>query len=209
MKRYRGISIFIMILGFLFIIDKTNANEITYKLRRYTDGFYERSYSDTIKYKIEKKNKKENDIRSITKKPVKNGKYEGCYKVGKPYTVLGQTYYPKEDHNYKEIGMASWYGSDFHNKKTANGETYNMNDYTAAHRTLPLPCIVKVTNLENGKSVKVRVNDRGPFAKNRIIDVSKKVAKHLDFHGQGTTKVKVEYLKSDSEKLLREYGLRF
>ena len=135
-------------------------------------------------------------------------KYDGYYKVGGPYTVLGQTYYPKEDPTYEEVGIASWYGSDFHNKKTANGEKYNMNDYTAAHRTLPMPCIVKVTNLENGKSVNVRINDRGPFAKNRIIDVSKKVAKKLEFYDKGTTKVKVEFLQKETDQLLKDYGLK-
>ncbi len=195
----------------LFLINITNlrADEVEYRLRRFNANFYEKSYNGTIKYNLEKRNKQENDLKTIkTKKPIKNGKYEGHYKVGNPYTILGQTYYPREEPNYKEVGMASWYGSDFHNKKTANGEVYNMNDYTAAHRTLPMPCIVRVTNLENGKSIKVRVNDRGPFAKNRIIDVSKKVAKKLDFHEKGTTKVKVEYLKKESEELLKEYGLK-
>ena len=98
----------------------------------------------------------------------------GYYKVGNPYEVLGQYYTPKEDYNYSEVGIASWYGDDFHNKRTANGETYDMRAITAAHRTLPLPSIVKVTNLENGRSIIARVNDRGPYVKNRIIDVSQK-----------------------------------
>ena len=141
---------------------------VSYELKRFDVD------SKQLKIELEKSNKKNKQIKSV-----KNKKYEGIYKVGKPYTVLGQTYYPREQPDYKEVGMASWYGSDFHNKKTANGETYNMNDYTAAHRTLPLPSMVKITNLENGKSVKVRVNDRGPFAKGRIVDVSKKVAQKL------------------------------
>ena len=206
----RIINSFILIILFLFVcFDFLNADEIEYNLKRFNINFYNKSYSGTIKYKTEIRNKFENELKSIKMKlPTKNGKYEGVYKVGKPYTILGKTYYPEEDENYKEIGMASWYGKDFHNKKTSNGETYNMNDYTAAHRTLPMPCIVKVTNLENGKSIKVRINDRGPFVKNRIIDVSKKVAKALDFHEKGTTKVKVEYLKSDTDKLLKKYGLK-
>ena len=171
---------------------------VSYELKRFDVD------SKQLKIELEKSNKKHKQIKSV-----KNKKYEGIYKVGKPYTVLGQTYYPKEQPNYKEVGMASWYGSDFHNKKTANGETYNMNDYTAAHRTLPLPSMVKITNLENGKSVKVRVNDRGPFVKGRIIDVSKKVAQKLDFHNQGTTKVKVEFLVEDTEAMLKEYGLKY
>ena len=98
----------------------------------------------------------------------------GSYKVGKPYKIMGQWYYPEENYKYKETGTASWYGEDFHAKYTANGEIYDMNTLTAAHRTLPLPSIVKVTNLENGRSLVLRVNDRGPFAKNRIIDISKR-----------------------------------
>ena len=184
-----------------------NTNATEYTLRRFSTDSY--NGTNSLKFKLEKRNQEENDIASVkVRKPIKNGKYTGIYKVGNPYTVLGQTYYPREQPNYREIGMASWYGSDFNNKKTANGEIYNMNDYTAAHRTLPLPCIVRVTNLENGKSATVRVNDRGPFVKNRIIDVSKKVAKKLDFHERGTTKVKVEYLPQESEELLEEYGLK-
>ncbi|MCM1323902.1 MAG: septal ring lytic transglycosylase RlpA family protein [Acetobacter sp.] len=125
----------------------------------------------------------------------------GFYKVGNPYTVLGQSYTPKEDYSYSEIGMASWYGDDFHNKRTANGETYNMRAITAAHRTLPLPSIVKVTNLENGKSIIARVNDRGPYVKNRIIDVSQKGAELLGYKNKGIAKVKVEILADESRAL--------
>jgi len=183
-----------------------NANATEYTLRRFDNDLYN---ENTIKFKLEKRNQEENDIASVkVKKPMKDGKYTGIYKVGNPYTVLGKTYYPREQPNYKQIGMASWYGSEFNHQRTANGEIYDMNDYTAAHTTLPLPCIVKITNLENGKSTKVRVNDRGPFVKDRIIDVSKKVAKKLDFHEQGTTKVKVEYLSEESEELLEDYGLK-
>jgi rare lipoprotein A len=122
----------------------------------------------------------------------------GIYKVGNPYTVMGQSYTPKEDYSYSEVGMASWYGDDFHNKRTANGETYNMRTVTAAHRTLPLPSIVKVTNLENGRTIIARVNDRGPYVKNRIIDLSQKGAELLGYRNKGTTKVKVEILKEES-----------
>ena len=116
----------------------------------------------------------------------------GVYKVGNPYKILGRWYYPKEDYSYSEVGIASWYGPDFHAKRTANGEKYNMHSLTAAHRTLPLPSIVKITNLENGRSLVVRVNDRGPYARNRIVDVSKKVAQLLGFLEKGTAKVRVE-----------------
>lgn len=125
----------------------------------------------------------------------------GVYKVGNPYKILGRWYYPKEDYNYKEVGTASWYGPDFHAKRTANGEKYDMHSLTAAHRTLPLPSIVRVTNLENGRSLVVRVNDRGPYARNRIIDVSKKVAQLLGFLEQGTAKVRVEVLEKESKNL--------
>ncbi len=125
----------------------------------------------------------------------------GTYKVGKPYKIMGKKYYPKEDYSYSEVGMASWYGKDFHAKTTANGEKYDMNSLTAAHRTLPLPSIVKVTNLENGRSLVLRVNDRGPYAKGRIIDVSKRASQLLGFHTQGTTKVRVEVMAKESKAL--------
>ncbi len=125
----------------------------------------------------------------------------GVYKVGNPYKIFGRWYYPKEDYSYSEVGIASWYGPDFHAKRTANGEKYNMHGLTAAHRTLPLPSIVKITNLENGRSLVVRVNDRGPYARNRIIDVSKKVAQLLGFLEKGTAKVRVEILEKESKNL--------
>ena len=127
--------------------------------------------------------------------------YGGTYKVGNPYQIMGRWYYPKEDYNYSETGIASWYGEDFHAKRTANGEKYDMHTLTAAHRTLPLPCIVRVTNLENGRSLVVRVNDRGPYAKDRIIDLSKRAAQLLGYQMQGTTKVKVEIMAKESRAL--------
>lgn len=117
----------------------------------------------------------------------------GTYKVGTPYQIGGVWYYPKEDPFYDETGVASWYGHDFHGKLTANGEQYNMDALTAAHRTLPLPTIVRVTNLENGKSLRLRVNDRGPYARGRIIDVSRRAAELLGFQRNGTARVRVEY----------------
>lgn len=125
----------------------------------------------------------------------------GVYKVGNPYKIFGTTYYPEENYSYSEVGIASWYGADFHNKRTANGEKYDMNTLTAAHRTLPLPSIVKVTNLENGRSLVLRVNDRGPYAKNRIIDISKRGAQLLGYQVQGTAKVRVEVLEKESKAL--------
>jgi len=117
----------------------------------------------------------------------------GTYKVGNPYTINGVWYYPKEDPFYDETGVASWYGEDFHGKQTANGEVYNMQALTAAHRTLPLPSIVRVTNLENGRSMRLRVNDRGPYSRGRILDVSKRAADLLGFQRNGTARVRVQY----------------
>ncbi len=116
----------------------------------------------------------------------------GIYKVGTPYQVEGIWYYPAEDYAYVQEGVASWYGSDFHGKRTANGDRYNMDDLTAAHPTLPMPSVVKVTNLDNGKMLRVTVNDRGPFHSTRIIDVSKKAAQLLGFYEAGTARVRVE-----------------
>src|SRR5262249_28723391 len=98
----------------------------------------------------------------------------GLYKVGAPYQVGGVWYYPNVDYSYVETGIASWYGEDFHGGATANGEIYDMNALTAAHRTLPMPSMVRVTDLENGRQIVLRVNDRGPFVNNRIIDVSRR-----------------------------------
>jgi rare lipoprotein A len=135
---------------------------------------------------------------SNTPSPEENQK---LYKVGKPYTILGQSYEPKEDPYYDEVGEASWYGPGFHGRKTANGERFDKYDLTAAHRTLPMPSVVKVTNLENGKSINLRVNDRGPFAKDRIIDVSKKAARILGFEEQGMAHVRVQFLPEETAEL--------
>ncbi len=128
----------------------------------------------------------------------RSANYRPHYKVGKPYAVAGKWYHPQEYQQYKNTGVASWYGKPFHGRATANGEVYNQNSLTAAHPTLPLPSVVRVTNLENGSSVILRVNDRGPFAKNRIIDVSSQAAKVLGFYEQGTARVKVELLPNES-----------
>lgn len=125
----------------------------------------------------------------------------GNYKIGKPYQIEGVWYYPAEDYSYAETGIASWYGSDFHGKYTANGELYDMNDLTAAHRTLPMPSLVRVTNLDNGRSIVIRVNDRGPFARGRIIDVSRRSAQLLGFENVGTAKVRVEIMADESRQI--------
>ncbi len=132
----------------------------------------------------------------------------GVYRVGKPYTVAGRVYVPEEDPHYSAVGLASWYGDDFHGRYTANGEIFDMESITAAHPTLPLPSYVRVTNMANRKSIVVRVNDRGPYVGNRLIDLSVKTARLLDFHGHGVAKVKVEYIGraplqgSDDRKLV-------
>lgn len=128
----------------------------------------------------------------------------GYYKIGNPYQVSGVWYHPKEDYTYEEIGIASWYGPDFHNGITANGELYDMHALTAAHRTLPLPSVVRVTNLQNNRSIILRVNDRGPFSNNRIIDVSMYAAQMLGFKEQGTVQVQVEILPEESKRLKAE-----
>lgn len=118
----------------------------------------------------------------------------GTYRIGKPYVVAGRTYVPEEDVNYRAEGVASWYGDDFHGRLTANGEVFDMTSLTAAHPTLPMPSYARVTNISNGKSLIVRVNDRGPYHGNRLIDVSNKAAELLEFKGNGVAKVRVEYV---------------
>jgi rare lipoprotein A len=125
----------------------------------------------------------------------------GGYKVGKPYQIQGVWYYPNEDFAYDETGIASWYGPDFHGKYTANGDVFDQNAVTAAHRTLPMPSIVKVTNLENGRSIEVKVNDRGPFAHGRILDLSKRAAELLGMDMQGTARVRVQVMADESRAL--------
>src|SRR5690242_18586470 len=118
----------------------------------------------------------------------------GVYKVGVPYQIGDTWYYPSEQPDYDETGIASWYGPTFYGRSTANGERFDADALTAAHRTLPMPVNVRVTNLDNGKSLIVRVNDRGPFSKGRIIDVSERAADLLGFRLQGTARVRVTYM---------------
>ncbi|MDJ0942141.1 MAG: septal ring lytic transglycosylase RlpA family protein [Kiloniellales bacterium] len=125
----------------------------------------------------------------------------GHYKIGKPYQIQGTWYYPRIQYDYDETGIASWYGPGFDGKPTANGETYDQEALTAAHRTLPMPSMVRVTNLENGRSLRLKVNDRGPFARGRIIDVSRQAAELLGFQEAGTAKVRVELIEAESRRL--------
>jgi rare lipoprotein A len=127
---------------------------------------------------------------------------EGTYKVGKPYQINGIWYTPAEDPAYNKTGIASWYGRPFHGQRTANGEIYDMNALTAAHKTLPMPSYVRVTNLENGRSLILRLNDRGPFVNGRIIDVSFRAAQLLGFYEKGTARTQVEIVDAPSESLI-------
>jgi rare lipoprotein A len=130
----------------------------------------------------------------------------GTYKVGSPYQIDGVTYVPQEEFNHVETGVASWYGPGFHGKATANGEQYNQEDHTAAHRTLQMPAIVRVTNLDNGRSTVVRVNDRGPYARSRIIDLSRAAAQDLDIVRNGTAHVRIDQLAAESQ-MVKEVAL--
>ena len=125
----------------------------------------------------------------------------GMYKIGAPYTIDGITYVPMEEFQHVETGVASWYGPGFHGKYTANGEVYNQSERTAAHRTLQMPAVLRVTNLESGQSTIVRVNDRGPFARSRILDVSRAAAEELGMVGNGTARVRVEQLEMESQAM--------
>ncbi len=123
------------------------------------------------------------------------------YKIGKPYQVNGVWYYPKADYKYSETGIASWYGPGFHGKHTANGGVYDENGLTAAHKTLPMPSMVRVTNLENGRSIQVRINDRGPFEAGRVIDMTRRGAQLLGFIDRGTARVRVDIMPEESQQL--------
>ncbi len=146
---------------------------------------------------------------NLSKEDKNNKKYQGHFKVGKKYSIKGKSYKPVKCNKYSKIGKASWYGSKngFHGKKTANGDVYNKHMLTAAHKTLHMPCLVKVKNLENGKSVIVLVNDRGPFTDNREIDVSERAATLLGFKNKGIAKVKVQYLHAETKKLLKTFDI--
>jgi len=114
--------------------------------------------------------------------------------LGKPYSIAGRKYYPRADPTYNRVGIASWYGKRFNRRATANGEWYDMNYFSAAHKTLPLPSYARVTNVATGKQLVVRLNDRGPFVGNRIIDLSAKSAEYLGTKNKGTAKVPAEYI---------------
>jgi rare lipoprotein A len=126
--------------------------------------------------------------------PPPAGSTKGLRGTEKPYQIKGIWYYPKADPDYDEKGVGSWYGEQFHNRRTANGELFDMDIPSAAHKTLPLPSLVEVTNLDNGKKMVLRVNDRGPFVGDRIIDLSKAAAERLGYGRQGVAQVRVRYI---------------
>ena len=128
---------------------------------------------------------------------------EPGYKIGRPYRIAGQWYKPAEQFAGTEVGVASWYGPGFHGRTTANGERYDMYAFTAAHKTLQLPSVVRVKNLENGKAVIVRVNDRGPYIDGRVIDLSRKAAEALDLRYSGLANVKLTVLPKESRQLAK------
>jgi len=134
-------------------------------------------------------------------------KLMGIYKIGQPYQINGITYIPKIDNDYSKVGIASWYGPNFHNRLTANGEVFDQELVSAAHKTLPLPSIVSVKNLENEKFMFIRVNDRGPFVGDRIIDLSKKAAEKLGFLNSGTARVEVKLIETGPHLLEEKYRL--
>ena len=144
---------------------------------------------------VKKANKKHENVKTSN----------GIYKIGNPYQIKGVWYYPKENFEYDETGIGSWYGSKFHGRKTANGEIFNMNEISAAHRTLQMPSFVRVTNLENGRTLNVRVNDRGPYARGRILDLSRKAADLLGFKEKGTARIRVKVLREESLALARKW----
>ncbi len=123
-----------------------------------------------------------------------SGPTVGNYKLGKPYRIKGRWYRPEYDPSYTKVGTASWYGADFHGLATANGEVFDKEQITAAHPTLPLPSLVRVTNLDNGRTIDVRVNDRGPFIDDRLIDLSQAAARRLGYEQRGLARVRVEFL---------------
>ncbi len=139
-----------------------------------------------------------------TKGPYETSAPNPIHKVGNPYKIAGKTYYPAIDPHYDRVGLASWYGSQFHGRKTANGDVFNMNDLTAAHTTLPMPSHVRVTNVENGRWLILMVNDRGPFVGDRIIDVSRRAAQLLGFEKKGVTQVRVQAVNGPRGELPKQ-----
>lgn len=180
------------------VVDKNYDNQ-EYNALRQGDNKVVNSSSDSEEYFEEEESNQENTVDTRKKKSICKAKVApGPKKVGKPYVVGGVKYYPiSSADGFSETGIASWYGPGFHGKLTANGEKYNQKAMTAAHKTLPLPTYVRVENLENGKEIIVRVNDRGPFSKGRIIDLTEEGARRIDMLKKGTAKVRISVLSED------------
>ena len=189
----------------------SNIDKVTYaKSRKKNRDNFDNDSASNTNYSLNNfyDESKENESQDSNNLLNNDGQYSGVFKVGNPYEIEGVSYFPQNYEEYEETGTASWYGDDFHGKPTANGETYDSLTMTAAHRTLPMPSMVRVTNLRNNKSVIVRVNDRGPFAKNRVIDVSQKAAEELGFKDKGTTDVHIQLLRNDTDQLLEKLKIK-
>jgi rare lipoprotein A (peptidoglycan hydrolase) len=132
----------------------------------------------------------------------------GNLRFSNPYQISGAAYFPQNYVEFEEVGIASWYGIDFHGKQTASGETYDSSEMTAAHRTLPLSSMIRVTNLRNGRVAIVRVNDRGPFSQERVLDVSEKAAEELGFKSDGTTKVYIQLIRDDTDEMIKKLKIK-
>ncbi len=185
-------------------IDKNTRHKKSYKTQNYAAKSHPSSASFS-RFDLNNYGEKSDDHSAVLNQNVPTS---GIFKIGNPYEIEGVSYFPQNFDEFEETGMASWYGPDFHGKPTANGEIYDSSTMTAAHPTLPLPSMVKVTNLRNGKSAIVRVNDRGPFSKKRIIDVSEKAADELGFKGQGTTQVHIQLLRNETDEMLARLNLK-
>lgn len=180
-RRAIAIAVLALSAAFLAACSSSGPKPMLAKKQRSKEYFSEREYGVKASPRV-------SNLR--TRLPRGGGRDQ----LGKPYQVRGKWYYPKEDKSYKKVGAASWYGDAFHGRLTANGEIYDMTHLTAAHPTMPLPSYARVTNTDNGSSVIVRVNDRGPYAHGRVIDLSRKAAELLDYTHVGIAKVKVEYV---------------
>ncbi len=179
---YRATNVFVLAVSAAFLAACTSSQpQVTASRKQSKEYFSEAAYGVKASPRVSNKR---------SRLPRGGGRDQ----LGKPYKVGGKWYHPKEDPNYKRVGAASWYGDAFHGRLTANGEIYDMTHLTAAHPTMPLPSYARVTNTKNGSSIIVRVNDRGPYANGRIIDLSKRAAELLDYTHSGTAKVQVEYV---------------
>lgn len=197
----KAISVFSLLISLLWVWGCAGYDSV----KRYEDYFPSSvtsnglAYSDDGYFQSEPEELKEIPVNE-NKVKCKAVSAPGPRKIGNPYKINGITYYPMSSADgYSEEGIASWYGPGFHGKLTANGEKYNQKAMTAAHKTLPLPTLVKVDNLENGRSVIVRVNDRGPYSKGRIIDLTETAAKRLGMLDKGTARVRVSVLSEDPD----------